>query len=508
MSSRHPTYLKLSVTIFSLFLMLVAGGFIQYLAIENMVTAGDSPEARGLAYSGMVLAAKESNCAGNYELLVSAINETLCTHGPDAAPPGIDVRRNRSPQSLEVTQQSLGPQVKAQTVTCTGDGQGGDRVQLVYARSVDKPDNYAAYLNSFQTWAQRMDAVVNESAAKQGGISHIRFVHDGSCVPDVARVQLSVTGDDSFNQTVNEVYAAGMNRGDRKYLIWVDANVYCGLGTLRYDDRPTADNFNNVGLSWARVDNGCWGINDAAVETHEVLHMLGAVQPSAPNSDSEAHCTDEYDSLCYAAVPGVAMRYICDYANERLLDCNGDDYFTAAPTLGSYISTHWNTANSKYLTTVLATYSPTPVYRFWSSTNLSHFYAADYNEAASVVNTYEDREWAYEGVGYSAELPNNCSGKQPVHRFWSDFHKSHFYTITEAEKQYVIDAYSDNIWRYEGVVLCASISQDVGTVPLYRFWSEQYGNHFFTNNEAEKDHVINAYDDSVWRYEGVAYHVQ
>ncbi len=60
--------------------------------------------------------------------------------------------------------------------------------------------------------------------------------------------------------------------------------------------------------------------------------------------------------------------------------------------------------------------------------------------------------WAYEGPVFAA-FPE---GKQPadayaVHRFWSNQLGHHFYTIDEAEKQWLMDNYS-NIWAYEGIV--------------------------------------------------------
>ncbi len=41
------------------------------------------------------------------------------------------------------------------------------------------------------------------------------------------------------------------------------------------------------------------------------------------------------------------------------------------------------------------------------------------------------------------------SGTSPVYRFWSDSKQSHFYTISEVEKNYVVATWP-NIWKYEG----------------------------------------------------------
>ena len=44
------------------------------------------------------------------------------------------------------------------------------------------------------------------------------------------------------------------------------------------------------------------------------------------------------------------MTYPCAGANDRMLDCNHDNYFHTSPQAGSYLATHWNTADSVFLT--------------------------------------------------------------------------------------------------------------------------------------------------------------
>lgn len=312
---------------------------------------------RGLVYDGMRRSPSTGACRGTFELdgLRDRAGRPLCTHGPDPAPDGVDVRQRREiPPGGTADATTAPPSGTAAggSAVCDGDGTSGYRVQLLYVRASDVADRYTSLTGNFQQWAAGMDAAFNDSAAKTGGSRRVRFVHDSSCNVVVDRVTVDPSADDDFSATLKALRDRGYGRTDRKYLAWVDATRYCGIAQVYYDDRPTQDNASNgipsVPGELARVDAGCWGQANA-LEAHELMHTLGGVQKSAPNATAGAHCTDEYDRMCYKDASGVTLRYPCAWAHERLFDCANDDYFNTAPSPGNYLSTHWNTANSRFL---------------------------------------------------------------------------------------------------------------------------------------------------------------
>ena len=348
---------RLGVLAVTICVMLATVGVAPSAAVgvpgRAAVPADDA--GRGLVYRGLRPADPAGPCGNGFE--VGGPGSGRCTHGPDPAPAGVDVTRPRSLAALAAEEPSSVAQEGAGSILCIDDGTSGRRVQAIYAVASDKADRFASIAPLIPQWATTVDGVFNASAAQTGGVRHVRWVTNPDCSLSVTKVVLSPSGDDSLSDTEDELYAKGFNRADRKYLVWTDANVYCGIAGIYADDRPGQENHNN-GVAWAsplvgRVDSGCWGRSNS-VEAHELVHMLGGVQRSAPNATSGFHCSDEYDRMCYMDEPSTILSYVCPSTQEKLLDCNNDDYFSTAPPTGSYLATRWNTANSAFLTAASA----------------------------------------------------------------------------------------------------------------------------------------------------------
>lgn len=153
--------------------------------------------------------------------------------------------------------------------------------------------------------------------------------------------------------------------------------------------------------------------------------------------------------------------------------------------------------------------SQLPVYRFWSNTQQTHVYTIDEGEKNFILSQYDRQTWRYEKLAWFAfkegEQPEAAS---PVYRFWSDEKKSHFFTISEDEKDFVIANYPEHQWLYEGVAYYAykPMAAPEGTQPVYRFWSDERQRHFYTIDEQEKEWLINGSENQQWRYEGVNFY--
>ena len=341
----------------------------------------DDPD-RGLVYDGLVPAKRGAPCVGGYEVA----GPTNCSHGPDEPPPGLAVKKAVAPVAPgapaeplpswdtaaepreadvardagsvapadttpavipDATPEAAAFSVGANGIACDGDGQAGKRVQVLYAYEAGTASRYGQYLASFRTWAAGVDAIYAASARETGGSRHIRYLTTPACDVDVAEVELPGGALAAFDRTIGALKTLGFNKSDRKYMIFADAKVYCGIGTFARDERTGAANRSNGGPSYGRSDSGCW---NAGVAAHELGHNLGAVNNGAPNSSQAGHCVDEYDVMCYRDSSGNPTRVVCtDHAHDQRLDCNHDDYYHTNPSPGSYIATHWNVADNEFL---------------------------------------------------------------------------------------------------------------------------------------------------------------
>jgi hypothetical protein len=205
----------------------------------------DEPE-RGLVYKGLKAARKGTPCVGGYE----TADRNTCSHGPDAAPPGLDVTKDVEP----VAASAAAPRVPARDavadeatviadagatsgdgtlalvpeaapaaavevgphgVVCDGDGTTGKRVQVLYAYATGTASRYAQYLASFRTWAAGVDTIYNASAQETGGVRHLRYVTTADCQVVVDEVEVPAGAMDNFSATINALKARGYNRTDR-----------------------------------------------------------------------------------------------------------------------------------------------------------------------------------------------------------------------------------------------------------------------------------------------------
>ncbi len=145
------------------------------------------------------------------------------------------------------------------------------------------------------------------------------------------------------------------------------------------------------------------------------------------------------------------------------------------------------------------------VYRFRSPVTGRYFYTIDASEKDQLIKEYPEF-WTYEGPAFKAAAKPDLPDLAPVYRFWSPTQLSHFYTINEEEKDMIIRQWPD-VWSFETVAFYAypEGKQPKETKPVYRFWNMHDGSHFYTMDESEKDKLIKEFAD-VYVFESIAFY--
>lgn len=225
--------------------------------------------------------------------------------------------------------------------------------------------------------------------------------------------------------------------------------------------------------------------------------FLGSMTASLPRGDVQAAYPTRsvnagFDGT-FAVQPGV--RAICAYAinvafgKNSLLGCRTVTVATVPPAEPPADQS-------------------AAVYRFWSENNQTHFYTRSVAERDFVIRTASRAEWSYEGPMFGA-FGTQVPGTVPLYRFWSQTQRAHFYTANPQERDFVINNYPDEVWKYEMVAFYVYpvTTDQPNTLPVTRFWSATKMSHFYTSNRAEADFVSANYPPNVWSREFDAFRV-
>jgi hypothetical protein len=149
---------------------------------------------------------------------------------------------------------------------------------------------------------------------------------------------------------------------------------------------------------------------------------------------------------------------------------------------------------------------PMPVYRFSSAVNGSHYYTIRSQEMRKLIDRYSDL-WKYEGIACHAFPPDQRSpGTRPVYLLRRIDRNTYSLTMDEAEKDRLIGRFPE-VWVCDGVAFNAypQSYQPFNAMPVYCFWSDASQTHFYTMSDREKDKLVDQYS-GVWTYEGIAWY--
>jgi hypothetical protein len=220
------------------------------------------------------------------------------------------------------------------------------QVRVVYAALPGTTDP-ARDLRKIRAAVRRTNGMIRQAGKRYSG-DRDRIDIRIAC-NDAGRIAVTRIGASkslSFNGLISLLRVPSLVQPNSKFLIFYgDRGVGCGYGQVWPDDRLAANNaHNNVAPMYAAVWRPCW---DGTAPLHELTHMLGGVQLTAPNTTSAFHCNDGYDVMCYDDSGASAEQ--SRNCSALQYDCGHDDFFDPMPR--GYLASHWNVASrlNKYL---------------------------------------------------------------------------------------------------------------------------------------------------------------
>jgi len=148
------------------------------------------------------------------------------------------------------------------------------------------------------------------------------------------------------------------------------------------------------------------------------------------------------------------------------------------------------------------------VYRFYDPATNDHFFTMSVDERNEIIQNYPSSTWTYEGFAFFA-FPTQVAGTVPLYRFWSPAYQGHFFTANADEQAAVSTQYPSSIWTYEGVAFYVypPTSSAADSTSVYRFWSPDFRQHFYTASAAEQAEIVANDPPSEWTYEGINFKV-
>jgi hypothetical protein len=128
-----------------------------------------------------------------------------------------------------------------------------------------------------------------------------------------------------------------------------------------------------------------------------------------------------------------------------------------------------------------------PVFRYYArSTWQDHFYTTNINE----LNNGTNNDYIFEGIGFFA-FPDQVANSVPIYRWYLPQSGEHFYTANPNEIP------SGNS---EGIAFYAYPSPINGSVPVHRYYNGSYDDHLYTKNQNELSFIPG------YTYEGIGWY--
>ena len=145
--------------------------------------------------------------------------------------------------------------------------------------------------------------------------------------------------------------------------------------------------------------------------------------------------------------------------------------------------------------------SPQPTYRFFDEINGTQFLTSSQSERDALLSNRSN--FTYEGYGInSVTMDSSDRNVAPVFRFFSTSNGTHFFTTNVDERNTILATRPDLV--QEQANFAEHLTPQAGDAAVYRFFDSHSGDHFFTQSAAEHASIISSRPDMI--DEGIAFY--
>ena len=145
--------------------------------------------------------------------------------------------------------------------------------------------------------------------------------------------------------------------------------------------------------------------------------------------------------------------------------------------------------------------SPQPTYRFFDEINGTQFLTSSQSERDALLSN--GSKFTYEGYGInSVTMDSSDRNVAPVFRFFSTSNGTHFFTTNVDERNTILATRPDLV--QEQANFAEHLTPQAGDAAIYRFFDSRSGDHFFTQSAAEHASIISSRPDMI--DEGIAFY--
>ncbi len=219
------------------------------------------------------------------------------------------------------------------------------------------------------------------------------------------------------------------------------------------------------------------------ITLHEIGHALGLAHSSNPADVMYAELGPANPDLGAADIQGIQQLYR-----------------SIAPTIDPATAPTTIMPATIMPITVAAAPTVTSVFRFFDTVQGTQLLTASTAERDTIVASRPDL--TYEGIALGGAMVSSDPDAVPVFRFFDTTNGTHFFTSSQAEADTLATTRPDLV--PEATSFFEHAIAQPGDTPVYRFFEQTNGTHFYTSSDTERASILSTRPDLL--FEGVAFY--